>query len=71
MKLEEKIARINELYHKAQNGNLTDEEKEEQKELRCEYITSVRANLRGQLNHINIQEKDGRITNLGERFDKN
>ncbi len=71
MTMEERIARINELYHKAQNGNLTDAEKEEQKELRCEYIASVRANLRGQLNHINIQEKDGRITNLGEKFNEN
>ncbi|NLL79967.1 MAG: DUF896 domain-containing protein [Clostridiales bacterium] len=66
--MEEKIKRINELYHKSQAEGLTEEERMEQQELRSEYIANVRANLRGQLNHISIQEKDGSITNLGEKF---
>lgn len=62
------IARINELYHKSQTEGLTPEEKEEQAALRKNYVASVRANLKGQLDNIQIQEKDGSITNLGEKF---
>lgn len=68
MSIEEKIARINELYHKSQAEGLTAEEKEEQARLRQEYVASVRANLRGQLNQISIVEKDGSIQNLGEKY---
>ena len=66
--LEKKIARINELYHKAKAEGLTEEEKKEQASLRSEYIANIRANRRGQLNNIDIQEKDGTVTNLGERY---
>ncbi len=66
--LEKKIVRINELYHKAKAEGLTEEEKKEQASLRSEYIANIRANLRGQLNNIDIQEKDGTVTNLGERY---
>lgn len=68
MTLDEKIKRINELYHKQKGEGLTDEEKEEQAKLRRDYIDAVKGNLKGQLNNINIQEKDGSITNLGEKF---
>ena len=70
MGIDEKIKRINELYHKSQAEGLTDDEKKEQQLLRQEYVANVRANLRGQLNNINIQEKDGSITNLGEKYGK-
>ena len=63
---EEKIARINELYHKSKSEGLTADEKKEQAVLRAEYIASVRRNLRAQLNNINIQNEDGSVTNLGE-----
>ena len=56
-----KIDRINALAHKAKSVGLTEEEKKEQAELRQE-------NLRAQLNNINIQEKDGSIVNLGEKY---
>ena len=69
-KMGEKIARINELYRKSKAEGLTEEEKKEQAALRSEYIANVRANLRGQLDHIDIQEKDGSITNLGEKYGK-
>lgn len=69
--MEEKIKRINELYHKSQEQGLTEEEKAEQKALRKEYVESVRNNLRGQLNRIDIVEKDGKVTNLGDKFGKN
>ncbi len=68
--LERKIARINELYHKSQNEGLNDEEKEEQAKLRKEYIESVKSNLRGQLNHISIQNEDGSIEKLRDRQKK-
>ncbi|MBQ6887772.1 MAG: DUF896 domain-containing protein [Lachnospiraceae bacterium] len=68
MNMEEKIKRINELYHKSQAEGLTDEEKKEQAELRSEYVANVRANLRGQLNNISVENEDGTITNLGEKY---
>lgn len=67
---EEKIRRINELYHKSKAEGLTEEEKKEQKILRQEYIEAFRENLRGQLNNISIKEKDGSIVNLGEKYGK-
>ena len=63
-----RIDRINELYHKSQAEGLTEEEKMEQKRLREEYIADVRANFRNQLNNIDIQNEDGTITNLGEKY---
>lgn len=68
MTMEEKIKRINELYHKSQKEELNEQEKEEQKKLRQEYVASVRANLRGQLNQIDMVEKDGSVVNLGEKY---
>lgn len=68
MTLDEKIKRINELYHKQKSEGLTDEEKDEQAKLRRDYIDIVKGNLKGQLDNINIQEKDGSITNLGEKY---
>ena len=67
---EEKIARINELSRKSKAEGLTEEEQAEQKKLREEYVANIRAGLRMQLNNIDIQEKDGSITNLGEKFKK-
>ena len=68
---ESRIARINELYHKSQAEGLTKAEKEEQAKLRTEYLAAIRANIRGQLNHIDIVNKDGTIENLGEKYGKN
>lgn len=65
---ENQIARINELYHKAKTIGLTEEEKREQTKLRQEYISNIRANLRGQLDNISIQNPDGSVTDLGEEY---
>lgn len=62
------IDRINELYHKSQAEGLTEAEKEEQARLRKEYVAIVRQNFRNQLNNIDIENEDGSITNLGEKF---
>ena len=66
---EKKIARINELYRRSKAEGLTDAEKQEQKLLRLEYVQAIRANLKSQLNNIDIQEKDGSVYNLGEKYD--
>lgn len=50
----EKIDRINELARKSREEGLTDEEKREQNELRYEYRSSVMANLKAQLDNIEI-----------------
>lgn len=68
MTLEEKIKRINELYHKSKNEGLTETEKSEQAELRAEYIANVRANLKGNLNSITIQYEDGSQEKLSEKY---
>lgn len=65
---EKKIARINELYRKSKAEGLTESEKKEQQILRREYVEAFKQNLRGQLNNISIKEKDGSITNLGEKY---
>ena len=66
----EKIDRINELYRKSKAEGLSDAECKEQKILRQEYLELVRRNLRGQLNNIDIEEKDGTVVNLGEKYGK-
>ena len=60
---EEKIARINELYHKSKAEGLTEAEKEEQKALRADYVRSFRENLRATLDNVSILEPDGTVTN--------
>lgn len=67
MKMDDIIARINELYHLSQNRKLTDEELEEQKSLRRMYIDSVKGNLQGQLDSIRVKNEDGTITPLKKR----
>ncbi|MCI8333796.1 MAG: DUF896 domain-containing protein [Lachnospiraceae bacterium] len=65
---EKKIARINELYHRSKAEGLTEAEKKEQADLRREYIETIRMNLRGQLNNVDVREEDGTVTNLGEKY---
>lgn len=64
----QKIDRINELYRKSKAEGLTEAEKKEQKILRMEYLESVKRNLKVQLNNIDIEEKDGTVVNLGEKY---
>lgn len=64
-----KIQRINELARKSKAEGLTETEKKEQQLLRQEFLAAVRKNLKGQLNNIDILEHDGRIVNLGEKYD--
>lgn len=64
------LDRINELARKAKAEGLTDAEIQEQKILRANYIANIRASLRGQLDNIDMIDKDGTVFNLGERYDK-
>ena len=70
MNMQEKIDRINALYHKSKAEGLTDEETAEQAKLRAEYVASIRNNLRSQLDNISIQEPDGSVVNLGDKYGK-
>lgn len=65
---EKKIARINELAHKAKAEGLSEAEKKEQQILRQEFLAAVRQNLKSQLDNIDVQEADGTIVNLGEKY---
>lgn len=67
---EAKIARINELAHKSKAEGLTEAEKKEQQLLRQEFLAAVRANLKSQLDNIDVQEPDGTVVNLGEKYGK-
>ena len=59
MTMNEVIARINELAHKAKAEGLTPEELAERDKLRRIYIDSVKANLVGQLENTYILRPDG------------
>jgi len=67
MKMDEVIARINELAKKAKDEGLTDEEIVERDKLRRIYIDSVKANLVGQLENTYIVSPDGTKKKLGPK----
>ena len=60
----EKIDRINQLAHKAKAEGLTPEEIRERDALRREYIESVVGNLRDELDHTYVVDKNGRKRKL-------
>lgn len=59
MKMDDVIARINELAKKAKTEGLTQEELTERDKLRRIYIDSVKASLTGQLDNTYIVYPDG------------
>lgn len=59
MKMDDVIARINELARKAKTESLSPEELAERDKLRRIYIDSVKANLVGQLDNTYIVRPDG------------
>ncbi len=66
MTMEEKIARINALSRKAKTAGLSDAEREEQAQLRRDYIASVKANLKAQLDNTYVVGDDGKKTKLAD-----
>ena len=67
---EEEIARINELWRRSKETELSAEEREEQERLRRLYIDSVKQNLRGHLDSISIRHEDGSVTKLSDKKTK-
>lgn len=59
MKIDEVVARINELAKKAKTEGLTEEEIVERDKLRRIYIDNVKASLVGQLDNTYIVSPDG------------
>jgi uncharacterized protein YnzC (UPF0291/DUF896 family) len=58
MDFDQLVSRINALYHKSQTEGLTDPEREEQIQLRRQYIDTLKGNLKSQLDQIKIQDPD-------------
>lgn len=56
-KMDDVVVRINELYKKSKEEGLTELEKEEQQILRRRYIDSYKANLRTQLEGVELKNK--------------
>ena len=67
MKIDEVIARINELAKKAKTEGLTEEEIVERDKLRRIYIDNVKASLVGQLDNTYIVSPDGTKKKVGSK----
>ncbi len=67
---DEKIKRINELYHKSKQEGLSEAELEEQKALRKEFIEAIRGDLKNSLDNITIVNPDGSTEDLKDRVKK-
>ena len=67
MKMDDVIARINELAKKAKTEGLTPEETEERDRLRRVYIDSVKANLTTQLDNTNLVDEKGNKRKLNKK----
>ncbi|MGX6978680.1 DUF896 family protein [Vagococcus elongatus] len=55
----EKLARINELANQAKTEGLNQEEKEEQKKLREEYLAAFRGGMRHHIEGMKVIDKEG------------
>ena len=62
-----KIARINELAHKAKTSGLTEAELAEREVLRREYLDDIKASLVDQMEHTTVGEPDGTRLKLLKR----
>lgn len=56
---DEELKRINELARKAKQQSLTDEEKNEQQELRQKYLQNIRASFKNQLKSVKVIDPTG------------
>ncbi|NMA82760.1 MAG: DUF896 domain-containing protein [Epulopiscium sp.] len=63
---QQKIDRINELYKKQKKVGLTAEEKEEQSQLRKEYLQLIRGNFHQTLENVYMEDKKGNIVSLNK-----
>lgn len=65
-----KLDRINELANKAKTTGLTKEEKQEQQELRQEYIMGFRNSLQSTLDNTVLVDEKGNKTKLERKSNK-
>ncbi|RSL32762.1 DUF896 domain-containing protein [Salibacterium salarium] len=56
---QEKIARINELAHRSKTTGLTEQEEEEQHDLRNEYLSKFRSSFKSQLQSVKVVDPKG------------
>ncbi len=61
-------SRINELYKKSKTTGLTEEEIEEQKDLRNQYRMAVINNVTASLENVSIEQEDGTIVKVERRI---
>ena len=61
------IKRINELAKKSREVGLTEEEKQEQKKLRDEYIAAFHGNLKQTLEHTYIMDEKGNKVKIKQK----
>ena len=66
----EKIQRINELKRLSDQRELTEAEKEERANLRQEYLTGFRNNMKQLLDSVQVQEADGTLRPLKKKEDE-
>jgi len=59
MMSKDKIDRINYLANKSEKNGLTEEEKQEQKKLRNEYLRNIRKSFTNQLSSITVVDPEG------------
>ena len=64
---QEKIDRINELARKSRESKLSDAELEEQKQLRQEYIKSVKENFVKSIENITRIDADGKTRDIKKK----
>ena len=64
------LKRINELAKKQREVGLTEEEKQEQIQLRQEYINAFKANLKNQLDSIVVVDENGNKHSLKQKNTK-
>ena len=64
---EKRIARINELAAKSRSEGLTEEEKNEQAQLRAEYIAAYKQSRIGHLENVRIVDEKGNKTPLRKK----
>ena len=67
MTMEERVNRINELYHKSKGVGLSEAEKAEQAKLRREYIDSIKASVTANMEHVSIKHPDGTLEKVTKR----